>query len=492
MSMFNILYKPAYELVEEFKENPDLMLDYVAKTYERIKEVEPKLNAFITLRSYDDVVKDVEKVMSRLKRGERVRLPGILVAVKDNISTRGLRTTCASRILHDYIPPYNATVIERLIKEGAIVVGKTNMDEFAMGSTTENSAFGPTRNPWNTELVPGGSSGGSAVAVSTAESTIALGSDTGGSIRCPASFTGTVGIKPTYGLVSRYGLVAYANSLEQIGPIARNVLDAALLLEIIGGDDPRDSTTLGISLDGLFNEVMDSEYSLEGVKLAIIKEMVYGADEEVLKVFYEAVNKLISEGCVVNEVSLPIVKYSLPAYYIIAMAEASSNLARFDGLRYGLHIPVSGRSWYDVYMEVRTKGFGIEVKRRVLLGSFVLSAGYNEQFYLKALRVRRLIRDSLMKVLKEFDFIISPTMPVLPFKIGERIEDPLKLYVIDVETVLANLAGIPAVSITCGFSNDLPVGLQIMSPPLTEPKLLSFSKSLEEVLGFRDLVPKGV
>ena len=476
---------PAYKVVELIREGSISIVDYISKIIERINKYDNTINAYITL-TLELALKRAETLEKKLKRGEKCgKLIGLPVAVKDNISTKGIETTCASRILKGYKPPFNATVIDRILAEDAIIIGKTNMDEFAMGSTTETSAFGPTRNPWNINHVPGGSSGGSATALAAGMAPLALGSDTGGSIRCPAAYTATCGLKTTYGLVSRYGLIPYANSLEQIGPMARNVRDVALLLSVIAGHDPKDSTSLNIPSHDYYSNIQPVEP--RGMKIAIIKEMTYeGVDERIVKALHKIVDRLDSEGAVVDEVSVPIIPYTLPAYYIIAMAEASSNLARYDGTRYGLTIRYG--SWDESVMETRAKGFGTEVKRRIMLGSFVLSAGYREHYYIKALKIRRLIRDEFLRIFKKYDIALSPTMPIPPPRIGERIKDPLQLYAMDIETVPINLAGIPALNIPLSFIDGLPVGLQIMGPPLSEEKLLSIGLLFEEIVGIKDMV----
>ncbi|MEM2400487.1 MAG: Asp-tRNA(Asn)/Glu-tRNA(Gln) amidotransferase subunit GatA, partial [Candidatus Bathyarchaeia archaeon] len=418
------------------------------------------------------------EIDGRIRRGERVGvLAGVAVAIKDNICTLGIRTTCASRILENFIPPYDATVVERLKREDAIIIGKTNMDEFAMGSTTETSYFGPTRNPWDLSKVPGGSSGGSAAALTVDEATLALGSDTGGSIRCPASYCSVIGLKPTYGLVSRYGLIAYANSLEQIGPLAKSTLDCALLLSVIGGYDPRDSTSLRVSAEGYASGLTDD---VRGLKIGLIKEFFgEGVEESVKRHVWRAIHTLEDLGAIYDECSLPSLEYALAAYYIIAMSEASSNLARFDGIRYGFRVEHDDADWSRIYAKNRSMGFGAEVKRRIMLGTFALSAGYYEQYYLKALKIRTIIRREFEAALKRFDVLIGPTMPLPPFNIGEKIQDPLTLYMCDILTVPANLTGYPAISIPCGFEGNLPIGLQAISGPLQESTLLRISLALE-------------
>jgi len=443
--------------------------EIVLEIFEKIER--NKLNSYITL-ARQFALDEARK----FDRGEtKGRLAGIPVAIKDNISTRGIQTTCGSRVLSGYIPPYDATVIERLKREGAIIIGKTNMDEFAMGSSNETSYFGIVRNPWDPERVPGGSSGGSGATVAANEVPIALGSDTGGSVRCPASFCGIAGLKPTYGVVSRYGLIAYANSLELIGPMAQNVEDCTMLLDIIAGYDPRDSTSVDKSE---YFSALKSD--VRGMKIGIPREFYgEGVDADVERAIWSAIDLLNSLGAESEEVSLPSVKYSLAAYYIIAMSEASSNLARFDGLRYGLRVG-KDLDWHTTFSEIRAQGFGAEVKRRILLGTYALSAGYYGQYYLKALKIRTLIKNDFSRALKHCDVLITPTMPYPAFKIGEKIADPLSLYLADVNTVPINLAGVPSISIPCGFASGLPVGLQIIGKHFDEASVLRIAHAFEK------------
>jgi aspartyl-tRNA(Asn)/glutamyl-tRNA(Gln) amidotransferase subunit A len=455
--------------------------DYLKSLFERIKK--SKLNAFTTLAEESALAKAREFD----KKPGGGLLAGIPMAIKECISTKGIETNCSSRIMRGYVPPYDAHVVERLKAEGAIIMGKTNMDEFAMGTSTETSAFGPTRNPWDLACVPGGSSGGSAACVAAAEAPCSLGSDTGGSVRCPASFCGAVGLKPTYGLVSRFGLVAYANSLEQIGPLTSTIEDTALLMEVIAGHDWRDSTSAekGSYLPGL-------EDGIKGLRIGIPKEYFgEGVNKEVEKAVWDAILKLEDLGATRQEVSLPHTKYALAAYYVIAMSEASSNLARFDGLRYG---PRSGedKDWHTTFSEIRSQGFGPEVKRRILLGTYALSAGYYGRYYLKALKVRTLIKEDFLKAFKDVDLLASPTMPIPAFKIGERINDPLSLYMADVFTVPINLAGVPAVSIPCGFAGRLPIGLQLMGPHFGEAMVLRAAQAFETATPFHMARPEVV
>lgn len=441
--------------------------DLVAELFDKIEK--SNLNAYITLNK-EEALKKAEEFDKGKREG---KLAGIPIAIKDNISTKNLRTTCGSKMLSNYIPVFDAHVIERLKQEGAIILGKTNMDEFAMGTTTETSYFGVVRNPYDENRVAGGSSGGSGAAVGGGETVLALGSDTGGSIRCPASFCGVVGLKPTYGLVSRYGLIPYANSLEQIGPMASNVEDTALLLEVIAGKDTRDSTNAGRGF------TFDPE-EIEGkkLKIGVIKEM--GGSSEVMEKFSEAVDLIKSLGHEICEVSMPSFKYALAAYYIIAMSEASSNLARYDGVRYGYALEQLD-SWSKYFSKVRAEGFGDEVKRRIMLGSYALSAGYYGKYYLKALKVRTLVKKDFQRALKECDLLIAPTMPSLPFKIGE-LADPLTMYKMDVNTVPINLAGVPALSLPVGLVKGLPVGMQIVGDYFSENMILSFALQVEKEL----------
>ncbi len=455
--------------------------EYLASLFDKIKK--GKINAFTNV--------DQERALNRSRDFDRKpwggMLAGIPIAIKECISTKGLETNCSSRILKGYIPPYDAHVIERLKTEGAIIMGKTNMDEFAMGTSTETSAFGPTRNPWDLSCVPGGSSGGSAACVAAGEAPCALGSDTGGSVRCPASFCGTVGLKPTYGLVSRFGLVAYANSLEQIGPLNNTVEDAALLMEVIAGHDWRDSTSVEKR-----SYLPDLKMGIQGLKVGIPKEYFgEGVDKKVEKAIWDAVSVLEGMGTSWQEISLPHTPYALPTYYVIAMSEASSNLARFDGLRYGTRAG-EDLDWHTTFSEIRSKGFGPEVKRRILLGTYALSAGYYGRYYLKALKVRTLIKNDFLRAFKNVDILACPTMPIPAFRIGERINDPLSLYRADVFTVPINLSGVPAISLPCGFAGHLPIGLQIMGKHFDEATILRAAYAYEDATPFHEARPEAV
>ena len=456
--------------------------EYLCRLFEKIEK--SSLNAFTTLARE----KAIEQARQFDKNPGQGLMAGVPIAIKECISTKCIETNCSSRILQGYVPPYDAHVVERLKAEGAIIMGKTNMDEFAMGSSTETSAFGPTKNPWDQTCVPGGSSGGSAACVAGGEAPCALGSDTGGSVRCPASFCGIVGLKPTYGLVSRFGLVAYANSLEQIGPLTHTVEDTALLMEIIAGHDWRDTTSAekGCYLAGLNGDV-------RGLKIGIPKEYFgEGVNTEVEKAVWDAVSVLENLGAKWQEVSLPHTRYALAAYYVIAMSEASSNLARFDGLRYGLRQLGEDKDWHTTFSEIRAKGFGPEVKKRILLGTYALSAGYYGRYYLKALKVRTLIKEDFQRAFKDVDLLASPTMPIPAFKIGERINDPLSLYMADVFTVPINLAGVPAVSVPCGFAGRLPIGLQLMGPHFGEATVLRAAHAFEVATPFHERTPEVV
>ncbi|WP_435160374.1 Asp-tRNA(Asn)/Glu-tRNA(Gln) amidotransferase subunit GatA [Halorubrum sp. SY-15] len=409
-------------------------------------------------------------------------LAGTTVAVKDNISTEGVATTCGSDMLADYVPPYSATVVERLTDAGARIVGKTNMDEFGMGTTTETSAFGPTRNPADPERVPGGSSGGSAAAVAAGEADVALGSDTGGSVRCPAAFCGVVGIKPTYGLVSRYGLVAYANSLEQIGPIAPTVAEAAAVLDVIAGPDPNDGTTRdpNATTDGDVSTdyAAAADGDVEGLTIGVPTELFDGADERVVETVEAAIDDLVAAGATTTTISLPSVEHAVEAYYVIAMSEASSNLARFDGVRYGHRAEADG-NWNESFAATREEGFGAEVKRRILLGTYALSAGYHDEYYAKAQDARAWVRQDFEAAFETVDVIASPTMPVLPFELGESLEDPLRMYLADANTTPVNLANLPAISVPAGEADGLPVGLQLVGPAFEEATVIRAASAVE-------------
>jgi len=405
-------------------------------------------------------------------------LAGRTVAVKDNLSTEGVRTTCGSRMLAEYVPPYDATVVERLTEAGATITGKTNMDEFGMGTTTETSAFGPVENPAAPGHVPGGSSGGSAAVVAAGDADLALGTDTGGSVRCPAAFCGVVGIKPTYGLVSRYGLVAYANSLEQVGPIAPTVEAAAELLEVIAGPDDRDATTRDATDHGTdYDFAAAADGDVDGLSVGVPTELVEGADEGVREQFWAAIDDLEAAGASYREVSLPSVEHAVEAYYVIAMGEASSNLARYDGVRYGVSGGYDG-DWNDAFARSRETGFGEEVTRRVLLGTYALSAGYQDKYYRKAQDARAWVKQDFDAAFETVDVLASPTMPVPPFELGESLDDPLQMYLADANTTPVNLANLPAISVPVGKTDGLPVGLQLVGPAFGEKTIIRAGSAL--------------
>lgn len=429
-----------------------------------------KINGFTTV--WDEAINTAREIDSN---GHEGPLAGVPIAIKENISTKGLSTTCSSKILEGYVPPYDAHVIERLKEAGAVILGKTNMDEFAMGTSTESSCYGPTFNPWDLDRVPGGSSGGSAAVVAAGEAPISLGSDTGGSVRCPAAYCGVVGLKPTYGCISRYGLISYANSLEQIGPLATNVADIATIMDVVAGYDHRDSTS--INRENTYSDALKDD--VKGMKIGVPDEYFgEGIDKDVEKSVWDAISKFENMGATYENVSMPHTKYALASYYIIAMSEASSNLARFDGTRFGHR--ADGENWHVMASKTRAEGFGTEVKRRVLLGTYALSAGYHDKYYLKALKVRTLVKQDFDKALANVDVLMAPTMPAPAFKIGEKIEDPLSLYLSDVNTVPMNLAGVPSISVPCGFAGDMPVGLQIIGKHFDENAIIKAAYSFEQ------------
>ena len=463
----------AHELHSLLKSKQISSVELTEAVFARIEKVEDKVKAYVTLTK-DEALK---KAKAADKNQDFSPLTGIPIAIKDNMCTKGILTTCSSKILANYLPPYDATIVEKLAAAGAVPVGKTNLDEFAMGSSTENSGFHTTHNPWDLNTVPGGSSGGSAAAVAADECILALGSDTGGSIRQPASFCGVVGLKPTYGRVSRYGLVAFASSLDQIGPITKDVTDAAWLMNVLAGHDPKDSTSVN-------QEVPDYRKSLvndvKKFRIGLITDLMgKGTDEAVKAAIKDAARKLQSLGAIVEEVSLPTFEYAVPTYYLIAPAEASSNLARFDGVKYG-HRNKEAPDLLTMYCNTRREGFGAEVKRRIMLGTYALSAGYYDAYYLKALKVRTLIKQDFEKAFKRFDVLISPTAPSPAFKIGEKSADPLSMYLSDIATIPVNLAGLPAISLPCGFAYGLPIGLQIIGEAFAEEKLIQVAYTYEQ------------
>ena len=452
---------------------------------ERIDSVEGTVQSFITLTP-ELAVSQAEAADRKLAEGDAKPLTGIPMQVKDVMCTKGVTTTCASRMLVDYVPVYNATVVERLLRQGAVMLGKGNMDEFAMGSSCENSAFHPTYNPWDTSRVPGGSSGGAAASVASGEVVFSLGSDTGGSVRQPAAMCGVTGIKPSYGLVSRYGLVAYASSLDQIGPVGRSVSDCAMILDAISGHDPNDATSLPLAPPDCLSAI---DRSLQGTRIGIPREyFAEGIEEGVSQAIQQSIGKLEELGASVREVSLPSTKYALACYYIIAPSECSANLARYDGVKYGYSYPQAVDMW-DAMEQTRRRGFGPEVTRRIMLGTFALSSGYYDAYYLKAQQARTLIRKDFTEVFETVDALVTPTSPVVAFPIGEKTGDPVQMYLIDVCTIPANIAGLPALSVPCGFSDGLPVGMQLIGPHMSEPLLLSIGHAFEQATDWHTMRP---
>ena len=443
---------------------------------ERIAAVDDRISAYITVTA-DLARQQATDADRRIAAGDASPLTGVPMQIKDLLCTNGIATTCASRMLAEYIPVYDATAVARLREHGAVLLGKGNMDEFGMGSSTENSAFFPTRNPWDTSRVPGGSSGGSAAAVAAGAAPFALGTDTGGSIRQPASFCGVTGLKPTYGRVSRYGLVAYASSLDQVGPLARDAADCALILQAIAGHDPRDATSLPDTAPD-YSAALTGDIS--GLRLGVPSEyFAEGMDEGVRAAVTAAIDQLAALGAEIREVSLPTTQYALACYYIIAPSECSANLARYDGVKYGYSHQGDGDMW-EAMERTRQHGFGPEVKRRIMLGAFALSSGYYDAYYHKAQQVRTLIRQDFAHVFEEVDALAAPVSPVVAFPIGERTDDPVRMYLVDVYTLPVNMAGLPAMSVPCGFSNGLPVGLQLIGPHLSEDRLLNIAHTYQQ------------
>lgn len=463
--------------------------DLVQESFQRINEVEPKVRAFITLDE-EQARADARLLDDQLNSdltSKRGLLFGLPIGIKDNIVTENLLTTCASQFLSNYNPVYNATVVSMLKSAQAVTIGKMNMDEFAMGGSNENSSYYSTRNPWNLDHVPGGSSGGSAAAVAAGEVYFALGSDTGGSIRQPASYCGIVGLKPTYGLVSRFGLVAFASSLDQIGPLTKNVEDAAYVLQAIAGHDPLDSTSAVVDIPDYLSALTGD---IRGMRIAVPKEyMGSGVDAEVKQRIIEALAVLESLGATWEEVSLPHTEYAVATYYLLASSEASSNLSRYDGVRYGVRAKDS-ENLTDVYLKSRSQGFGPEVKRRIMLGTYALSSGYYDAYYLKAQKVRTLIKQDFDKVFESYDLIVGPTAPTTAFRIGEQVDDPLTMYLNDIMTIPVSLAGVPAISIPCGLSNGLPVGLQLIAKPFNETTILRAAHAFEQNTNHHQAVPQ--
>jgi aspartyl-tRNA(Asn)/glutamyl-tRNA(Gln) amidotransferase subunit A len=473
----------ALDYIQEVKIGNISAEDFIGKTIERIQSVDDKLHAFLSVN--DKAIDQAREIDKKVKSGEKVGdCFGMPISIKDNICIKDSKTTCASKMLENFIAPYDATVITKLKQQDAIFVGKVNMDEFAMGLTTEFSAYGPSKNPWNLEHVPGGSSGGSAVSVSAFECVASLGSDTGGSVRNPASFCSTVGYKPTYGLISRYGLISYANTIEQIGPLTRTVKDTAFMLNLISGIDSNDNTTVDNKNEDYLSGI---ESGIEGKKIGIIKEMIGdGIDPIVLSATKDAIAKLEGLGAICEEISLDMVKYSVAAYYTITATEAGSNLARYDNLRYGYDFPLEGYE-FNSYISKARRNFGPEVTRRMILGGFVPSAGHAGKYFLKALKVKSKLTKEINDAFKKFDFLISPTVPILPFKLGEKIDDPISLFLVDINTVTANLTGKPAISIPFSNSNGLPIGIQLMADSMNDKLLLQAAYALEQTVNLPEV-----
>ena len=473
--MVNLFCLTAEQIVKGVKNRDFSAEEYISQILERIEKIDRRINAF-TIVDDNGALKKARSIDKKIRDGEDEKnigsLAGVAVGIKDNICTSGLKTTCASKMLEDYVSPYDATVIKKLKDSDAIIVGKLNLDEFAMGSTTEFSTYGATRNPWNVNYVAGGSSGGSAASVAALECAVSLGSDTGGSVRCPASFCSVVGMKPTYGRVSRFGLISYANSLEQIGPIGKTVSDTIMVMNSIAGMDDNDQTTLN-------NEAQKyTPQSKRNIRVGLVKELVEGTEPEISRCIYSAMDLFSRSDCKCEETSMKSIEFALASYYTIATAEASSNLARYDNIRYGFDSSPDSYEWNTYFAKVRSK-FGEEVKRRIIIGTYVLSSGYYGKYYLKAQQVRTKLKEELSSLYKKYDVLIAPTMPVLPFKFGEKIDDPLKMYMIDIDTVIANLTGIPAISVPAGFSKGLPIGLQIMADELQEQTLFEAASLFE-------------
>ena len=478
----NLMSLTAVELGKKIKAKEVTVAEAAKAALAAVKAKEEKVNGFITVLDEEAVMKRAEEVQKQIDEGILTGpLAGVPVAVKDNICTKDVLTTCASKILYNFKPAYTAEAVANLEKAGMVVIGKTNMDEFAMGSTSETSAFGVTHNPWDTSRVPGGSSGGSCAAVAAGEVTAALGSDTGGSIRQPSAFCGVTGIKPTYGTISRYGLVAYASSLDQAGPIGRDVSDCAAMLEALSGQDPKDSTSLNRK-DLDFRRYLRED--VRGMRFGIPREyLTEGLDQEICDTLKEMETELRKAGAIVEYFSLDLVEYVIPAYYVIACAEASSNLERFDGVKYGYRAS-DYEGLHQMYKRTRTEGFGEEVKRRIMLGSFVLSSGYYDAYYLKALKVRRLIQEAFLRAFQNYDIILAPAAPQTAPKIGESLQDPMKMYLSDIYTAAVNLAGIPGISLPCRVdSRGLPVGIQMLAGHFQEGKLLQAAYTYEKIRG---------
>ena len=477
----DILSLSAVELAAKIKEKEVTVKEAVEAVFARIEEKEKALNCYVTLDK-EGALKQAEEVQKKINDGKLAGvLAGVPVAIKDNMCTEGMLTTCSSKILGNFVPTFSSEAVLNLKKAGAVIIGKTNMDEFAMGSTTETSAFGETKNPWNEKHVPGGSSGGSAAAVAADECFFALGSDTGGSIRQPASFCGVVGMKPTYGTVSRYGLIAYGSSLDQIGPLTKNVEDCAAVMEVIASHDVKDSTSVKREDTGFTSALIED---VKGMKIGIPRDYFgEGLDSEVKEAVLAAAKALEKKGAVVEEFDLSLVEYAIPAYYTIASAEASSNLERFDGVKYGYRTE-DYEGLHNMYKKTRSEGFGAEVKRRIMLGSFVLSSGYYDAYYLKALRTKALIKKAFDEAFAKYDVILGPVAPTTAPELGKSLSDPLKMYLGDIYTISVNLAGLPGISVPCGVDKKgLPIGLQLIGDCFQEKKLIQTAYTYEKIRG---------
>ena len=476
-----------HELVEKLEKGEVTSVEITKSYFDRIKEIDPKVKAYVSTMEEEAMAK-AKEVDEKRKAGEKVSaLAGIPIGIKDNLCITGTKTTCSSKMLENFVAPYDATVIEKLNKEDAVYLGKLNMDEFAMGGSTENSAFFKTRNPWDLDRVPGGSSGGSAAAVAAGIAPWALGSDTGGSIRQPAALCGVVGLKPTYGLVSRYGLVAFASSLDQIGPITKDVTDAAMLLNVIAGHDEKDSTSMDIEAKDYTKSLVND---VKGMRIGLPKEYLgEGINEEVKNAILEVAKKYEEMGAIVEDCSFEVGQYATSVYYIIACAEASSNLGRFDGIRYGYRTE-NFDNLKDIYKNSRSEGFGEEVKRRIMLGTYVLSSGYYDAYYKKAQKVRTVITDAYNELFGKYDLLLTPTSPTTAFKIGEKCNNPVEMYLADICTVPVNIGGLPGISVPCAVDGKgLPIGFQLLAKPFDEEKLLRAAYSYEQNTNFRENKP---
>ncbi len=481
-----LLEKTIHEVSADLKAKKVSSVELTEATMDHLESIEPKVQAFITV-TREEALEQAAEADKRLASGKDITpLTGVPLAIKDLLCTKGIRTTCGSKMLENFVPPYNATVVEKLYAAGAVSVGKTNMDEYAMGSSTETSYYKKTKNPWNLNCVPGGSSGGSAASVSADQAFASLGSDTGGSIRQPAALCGIVGLKPTYGRVSRYGLIAFASSLDQVGPFSKDVEDCAIMMDAIAGHDPKDSTSAEVVVPSYSTEM---KKSVKGLRIGIPKEFFpEGLNKEVAEAVRKAIDELKKQGAEIVEVSLPASPYGLAAYYVLAPSEASSNLARYDGVRYGLRVP--GENILEMYSKTRAAGFGPEVKRRIMLGTYALSSGYYDAYYLKALKVRRLIKQDYDKAFEKVDVIATPTAPNPAFRFGEKTGDPLSMYLEDVFTVSINITGLPGLSVPCGLSKSgLPIGLQLIGKAFDEATLLRTAYAYEQATDWHKQKP---